>query len=268
MELFDLKATHNPHRWHLLLTPEVCVGSEEEGRRFMFGGVGMGAAIAAMERTSGRSVIWATAQYLSYAPEGSTVDFDVWLPAEGHHITQARVNAHIGDKEILSVIGALGSRPGQFDRQWASPPAAPPPLTCPLVDHWNPDRSTIQARLEMRLVKGSFGNLKPAEPDGRMVFWIRAAPGERVDATQLAIYGDLVPSGIANALGMPVFGNSLDNAIRFIRQPSGDWVLCDLQIQSVLGGCAHGEMLMFDEAGALIATASQSMIARIRQFSS
>jgi len=267
MELFDLKATHNPHRWHLLLTPEVCVGSEEEGRRFMFGGVGMGAAIAAMERTTKRSVIWATAQYLSYAPAGSTVDFDVWLPAEGHQITQARVNAHIGDKEILSVIAALGNRPGQFDRQWPVAPTAPPPLECPRADHWNPDRSTIQSRLEMRLVKGSFGNLKPAEPDGSMVFWIRAGPGVRADTSHLAVYGDLVPSGIANALGMSVFGNSLDNAIRFIRQPQGEWVLCDLQIHSVLGGLAHGEMLMFDETGALVATASQSMIIRIRQLS-
>ena len=37
------------------------------GFAFMFGGVGLAAAVGAMERTCERPVIWATAQYLSYA---------------------------------------------------------------------------------------------------------------------------------------------------------------------------------------------------------
>jgi hypothetical protein len=164
MELFDLKATHNPHRWYLTLTPDVCVGQPAD-QKFLFGGIGMGAAIAAMERTCGRPVIWAAAQYLSFAPVGSVVDFDVWAPAKGRQSTQARVTAHIHDKEILNVAGALGSRPGAFKRQWLTAPRAPPPLECPRVDHWDPEESTIQSRLEMRLVKGGFRNLAPAEAD-------------------------------------------------------------------------------------------------------
>ena len=64
-QFFDLQATHNPHRWYLPLTPAVCVGSRDN--LFMFGGVGMASAITALERTCERPVIWATAQYLSYA---------------------------------------------------------------------------------------------------------------------------------------------------------------------------------------------------------
>ena len=60
---FDLKPTHNPHRWYLPLTPDVCVGSRDN--LFMFGGVGMASAIVALERTCGRPVIWATAPDLS-----------------------------------------------------------------------------------------------------------------------------------------------------------------------------------------------------------
>jgi len=61
----SLTATHNPNRWYLPLEDDLCVGPP--GRSFMFGGVGMAAAIQAMERTCERPVIWATAQYLSFA---------------------------------------------------------------------------------------------------------------------------------------------------------------------------------------------------------
>ena len=40
----------------------------------MFGGSGLGAAIAAMEGTSDRPVVWATAQYLLFAKVGTVVD--------------------------------------------------------------------------------------------------------------------------------------------------------------------------------------------------
>ena len=57
-----LQATHNPMRWVLPVTPGVATGGG-----FLFGGCALGAAVAAMEATTGRPVIWATAQYLSYA---------------------------------------------------------------------------------------------------------------------------------------------------------------------------------------------------------
>ena len=60
---FDLRATHNPHRWVLPVVPSLCVGPP--GNVFLFGGVGLAASIAAMEGTTGRPLIWATAQYLS-----------------------------------------------------------------------------------------------------------------------------------------------------------------------------------------------------------
>lgn len=44
---FDLRATHNPHRWFMPLSPDVCVGPADS--MFMFGGVGLASAIAAME---------------------------------------------------------------------------------------------------------------------------------------------------------------------------------------------------------------------------
>ena len=49
-ELFDLRQTHNPHRWVLPVEARICVGPPESS--FLFGGVGLAASIAAMERTN------------------------------------------------------------------------------------------------------------------------------------------------------------------------------------------------------------------------
>ena len=73
-----LEPSHNPHRWHLPVSKGISTG-----HRAMFGGSGLGAAIAAMEGTSGRPVVWATAQYLLFAKVGTVVDFDVTLAVHG-----------------------------------------------------------------------------------------------------------------------------------------------------------------------------------------
>ncbi|HWJ98819.1 MAG TPA: acyl-CoA thioesterase, partial [Acidimicrobiales bacterium] len=61
-EFLGLQPTHNPHRWHFAVTPGLSTGGG-----FLFGGCGLGAAIAALEGTTDRPLVWATAQYLNYA---------------------------------------------------------------------------------------------------------------------------------------------------------------------------------------------------------
>ena len=68
-----------------------------------------------MEQVTGRPCIWATAQFLSYAPPPSVLELDVVEVVRGHQISQARVIAHVGDTEILTVLGALGDRPLPLD---------------------------------------------------------------------------------------------------------------------------------------------------------
>ena len=48
-EFLGLRATHNPVRWYLDVVPGICTDDQ-----FLFGGCGLGAAIAALERTTGR----------------------------------------------------------------------------------------------------------------------------------------------------------------------------------------------------------------------
>lgn len=264
---FDLKATHNPHRWYLPLTEGVCVGPP--GNLFMFGGVGLASAITAMERTLERPVIWATAQYLSYARPPSIVDLDVWVPAHGKHTSQARVISHVGDKEILTVNAALGTRPDDVSHQWAVMPDVPPPEDCDTSQLWPQEhRNDLHGRIETRVIKGRFGD-RPRDgtidDEGRMVMWVRPIGDYPIDAGMLAVFADHVPSGFGAALGRHGGGNSLDNTLRIFRIVPTDWVLCDIQIIGVHAGFGHGTMNLFSRDGELMATASQSVILRMRE---
>jgi len=267
---FDLKATHNPHRWYLPLTDALCVGPV--GNNFMFGGVGLASAITAMERTCGRPVIWATAQYLSYARPPSVVDLDVWVPAHGRNTSQARVISHVGDKEIVTVNAALGTRSSEISRQWVQAPDVPGPEDCPETHHWRGEQDDLHSHIELRVAKGRYGYGGPAgegdeaavSEDGRLVLWMRPRDGAPIDSGMLAIFADHVPSGIGNALGMNAGGNSLDNTIRFRRIVPTEWVLCEIQIHSVHAGFGHGAMRLYAQNGELMATASQSVIVRVR----
>ena len=62
-----------------------------------------------------RPTIWATAQYLSYAPLGSTVTVKTDLAVVGGHVTQARATTYAEDREILTVNGAFGT--GELTRR-------------------------------------------------------------------------------------------------------------------------------------------------------
>ena len=112
----------------------------------MFGGSGLGAAISALEGTSGRECVWATAQYLSYAKPGEVVDVDVTIAAEGHQITQARAVCHVADREILTVNAALGDRPMEHAGQWEQmPEGVGDPLSYPQRTHHSDWLGTITA---------------------------------------------------------------------------------------------------------------------------
>lgn len=259
----DLQPSHNPYRWSLDVRPELCtIGG------FLFGGAGLGAAIAALEGTSERSCIWATGQYLSYAAPGEVMDIDVTIAVEGHQITQARAIGHVGNREILTVNAALGDRPNMPDGQWEQMPDVPPPDDCPPRPHRMPVEGTINERLEQRFVKGrNFDELDGDPGDGQMIVWARIPDAidhtdAPIDAATLAVLGDFVPMGVGQALGVRGGGNSLDNTLRVARLVPTEWVLLDIRVHAVERGFGHGLVHMFAEDGTLLATASQSCIVR------
>ncbi|MDQ3738570.1 MAG: thioesterase family protein [Actinomycetota bacterium] len=256
-----LEATHNPYRWTLPVTRGISTAGN-----FLFGGCGLGAAIAALESTSGRPCVWATAQYLSYATPGEIVDIDVRIAVPGHQVSQARAVCHVADREILTVNAALGDR--HLDRfgQWQRPPHVPPPGECEVRPPRPGQAGNINGRLEQRIVK-----VRPPEEldgspgDGRVIVWSRLSDViEGVDAASLAILGDFVPFGVGQALGLQRGGNSLDNTLRLCRLVPTEWVLLDIHVHAVERGFGHGLVHMFAEDGTLLATASQTCIVRLR----
>jgi acyl-CoA thioesterase len=257
-----LEPTHNPFRWKLPVSPGI---STTGG--FLFGGSGLAAAISAMEGTSGRRCIWATAQYLSYAKPGEVVDVDVTIAVAGHQVTQARAVCHVADREILTVNAALGERPMEQAGQWERMPSElPRPDECPPRPTHSDLAGTVNERLDQRLVAGRPPSELDGEPsDGRYVLWARIPEVlTGMDATTLAILGDFVPSGIGQALGVNGGGNSLDNTLRVGRMVPTEWVLMDIRVQVVERGFGHGLVNMFAEDGTLLGAASQSVIVRIR----
>ena len=254
-----LQATHNPHRWGFEVTPGLSTGGG-----FLFGGCGLGAAIAALEATSGRPLVWATAQYLSYAPPGSVVDLDVTVSVSGRNSTQARVVGHVDDREIFTVNGALGARDLDVDQTWAEFPTVPPPEDCPSRSLRMPGVETIMNRLDARLAVAREWEDLPGNPieGGRSALWVRMPELTHPSAAQLAILGDYVPFGIGQALGAYAGGNSLDNTLRVLRLVPTEWILVAISIDGVANGFGHGNVHLFADDGTLLATASQSTIVR------
>ncbi|HEY2214049.1 MAG TPA: acyl-CoA thioesterase, partial [Acidimicrobiales bacterium] len=89
--------------WRMVVKPQVTTPGN-----FLFGGCALGAALVALESASGRPTVWATGQYLSYAPTHSVLEWEVNLAVEGGHITQGRAIGRVDNREILTVNAALG----------------------------------------------------------------------------------------------------------------------------------------------------------------
>ncbi|HNB95323.1 MAG TPA: thioesterase family protein [Microthrixaceae bacterium] len=260
-EFLGLEPTHNPSRWYLPVTEGIITGGN-----FLFGGCGLGAAVAAMERVCDRPLVWATAQYLSFATTGEIMDLDVTVAVSGRHTAQARAVGHVGDREILTVNAALGSRDLPVDGQWAVMPSVPEPEDCPVrAPRFGLERS-IMTRLDVRIAVGSGWDALDGNPvpDGRSALWVRV-PDVEMSAAALSILGDYVPFGISQSLGGWYPGNSLDNTLRVVRLEPSEWVLIDVRIDGLHSGFGHGSVHLWNQAGTLLATASQSTVVRNRR---
>ncbi len=256
-----LEPTHNPMRWVLPVTPGISTVGP-----FLFGGCALGAAIAAMEAVSGRPVVWATAQYLSYAHPPSVLDIDVTVAVQGHSITQARVVGHVADVEILTVNAALGTRELPVEGSWVERPSVPPPEACEVRGPRFPGTESIMDRIDVRLASARAWDEMDGRTasGGRSVLWARVPDLLEVSSgASLAILGDYVPFGIGQALGRMGGGNSLDNTLRVYRLVPTEWVLLDIRIHAIAHGFGHGAVHLWSEDGTLLATASQSTIIRL-----
>ncbi|MHB1138386.1 MAG: acyl-CoA thioesterase [Microthrixaceae bacterium] len=255
-EFLGLTPTHNPMRWYLPITDGIATRE-----KFLFGGCGLGAAVAAMESVCERPVVWATAQYLSFAMVDTILDLDVTVAVAGSRTSQARAVGRVGDREIFTVNAALGSKDIPIDEQWRTMPTVPDPLACPSRGELVEDSTSIMTRFDMRLALGTPWDRFDGTPAqrGRSALWVRM-PDVDMSASALAILGDYIPFGISQSQGAWTPSNSLDNTIRVQRLVPTEWVLCDVRIDGVHQGFGHGSVYLWARDGTLLATASQSAV--------
>jgi acyl-CoA thioesterase len=258
LAFYGLQPTEHPLHWRLPVIPTLC-----SGLGALFGGCGLGACVEALEQVTGRPLVWATGQYLSYARPPSVLDIRIDEVVRGHQISQARAVASVDGDEILTVNAALGRREIDVHGEWAVRPAVPPPDDCPPRPVLDRHEGTIMDRLEMRLAAArGFDDLDGTPGDGRSALWVRLPGLLELSAATLAIVGDYVPFGISQALGRRAGGNSLDNTLRVVRRQQSEWILADVRVHAVAGGFGHGLVHLWAQDGALLGTASQSTIVR------
>jgi acyl-CoA thioesterase len=230
---------------------------------FLFGGCGLASALVALEEASARPTIWATAQYLSYAPLGSTVTVKTDLAVVGGHVTQARATTFAEDREILTVNGAFGTGELTAPTPWVTMPHVLTPEECPervMPEYFN---RSIFNHLDSRIAQGRpFEQIDGTPGSPVSALWSRVPGHFDTSAATLAIFGDYVAGGLAQPLGFPVMGRSLDNTIRIVTLEPTDWVLTEIHMHALSGGFAQGTAFMWSESGTLLATASQSIAAR------
>ncbi len=261
-QFLGIEPVGDERHWRLEVVPELTTPGN-----FLFGGCGLAAALVALETASGRPTVWSTAQYLSYAPTGATLDLAVTLAAEGRRVTQGRVIGTVDGAEILTVNAALGL-PGDVGVAgvWLERPDVPPPEECPPRRLPILGSPSIFDRIDVRLARGrSFEEIRSgsAEPgSAASALWAHVPGHLEPSAATLAILGDYVSGGVSQPLGRPVMSRSLDNTLRMVRVEPTDWVLCDIHVQALVGGYGQGVASLWSHEGSLLATASQSMSIR------
>jgi acyl-CoA thioesterase-2 len=254
---FGLERTEDPRLWRLPVVPELCSGTGA-----LFGGCGLGAAIEALEVTTERPVVWATAQYLSYARPPAVVDITTVEAVRGHRTSQARAIACVDGEEIFTVNAAVGRRDLPWSGAWAVRPDVPGPDESRRRQVLPRHRGTIMDRLDMRMADArDFEDLNGEPGSGRCALWVHL-PDLDISTAALAVVGDYVPFGIGQALGQRTGSNSLDNTLRVARLHATEWILADVRVHAVADGFGHGLVHLWAEDGTLLGTASQSSMVR------
>jgi acyl-CoA thioesterase II len=232
--------------------------------KFLFGGCGLASAVVALEADAQRPCVWATAHYLSHAPLGSTVTINTDLAAVGGRVTQARATMWVDDREVLTVHGAFGIGDLTADRPWETMPTVRDPLDCPVRTMPRRFNQSVFSHIESRLALGrSFEDLDGTPGSPVWALWARLPGHLEPSSATLAIFGDFVAGGASQPLGRNTMGRSLDNTIRIAQLVPTEWVLLEIHMHALVNGFGQGTAFMWSQSGTLLATASQSISAKL-----
>ncbi len=149
---------------------------------------------------------------------------------------------------LQRVIGALGRREGEPDRQFMTMPEVAPPEQCPLKppDAFGHSENMV-GQFERRTVLEDFDS-------GLEYVWTRARHRQPVSAALLAAVSDFFLGAHKRSRG----GTSLDNTLRLCSLHPTEWILCTTQVAGFANGVMQGSQCFFSQDGALLAISSQS----------
>ncbi len=233
----------------------------------LYGGTAIAASVVAMECATQRPALWVTTQYISTARLGDLIECTTEIRANGRNITQVQVNGRTADRLLFVTVGATATpREDGLEGQYQPMPRVLPPESCEEMDFGflrEDDFRGFIEQVEYRLVPSE------SQEDLPLMMWSRLRNGQPATNAAIAFMADMVPAGIARSARKLGGGTSLDNSLRFGRNPiQEEWVLLELRGLMAVGAHAHGTVNVWSRHGEFLAAGSQSanMVGMVESF--
>lgn len=255
IELFPLRLV-GEHRYSCTFTPAL---ARPDGG--LYGGSGLGLAVAAGERATGRPCRWCTVQHLGPAAIGEQITIDVHVDAVGRSVSQLRVSACIAGRPLFNALAAHAEpRRTDLAATFAEFPAVTSPEDSPVLmaarrhDEGTPNMlSMVEVRQALPLT--------PIDHDERFAVWVRLhdiAPRAPV----LGYLSDWVAPEVLRRMHRTGGGMSLDTTLRLGAVDVTEWVLVEMRADMVVSGFGTGSVLMWSANRTLVAVAEQTAVLR------
>lgn len=212
------------------------------------GGVGMAAAIEALERWSEKPLLWSTIQFISHGMLDEGFTLALKRMGGGRRIIQASAELLRGDDVLQHSVAALGARGPEDNHQFARMPDVAPPEDCDAKqDDLMQRPGNLIDQFERRIARAD-------EDAGIEYMWIRPVFETRFSAALLALMSDFFLGAHSRSRG----GTSLDNTFRLCGLVETDWVLAATELSCFKNGAAHGTQRQFSQDGTLLSISSQT----------
>ncbi len=240
------RSASNENAFNLTAQDCACVGAEEH--QFFMGGVGMAAAISALETWAEKPLLWSTIQFINHGMLGDKLTLELEQVGGGRRVTQTAARLVRGEEVLQHSIAALGGREGEPDRQFAAMPTVPRPADC--------DLKTDEAFLQSGNLIDQFERRVAREDEtlGTEYMWIKPKFDTEVSAALLALMSDFFLGAHPRTRG----GTSLDNTFRLCSLRPTEWVLAVTELSSFTNGAVHGVQRQFSQDGDLLSVSSQT----------
>jgi len=236
----------DPDVYHLQAEARACVGLGEQA--FFMGGVGMAAAIAALEHWSEKPLLWATIQFIDHGLLGDAFELELEKIGGGRNVIQAGARLKRGGDILQNMSAALGGRDNSPEHQFATMPDTRPPQDCDLKqDEAMSQPGNLIDQFERRTA------MEDSEA-GIEHMWIRPKFEVDISAPLLALMSDFFLGAHPRSRG----GTSLDNTFRLCSIHPTEWVLAVTHISSFTNGAVHGTQAQFAQDGTLLSVSSQT----------